>query len=164
MDFPGTFFEYLQVNTQCAQSLDLTMKGYSNYRGSWLDAYSVEALISNAESGQVTVVDVGGGLVGAIVNGEQPCGQLTDAFQQGHDMQKLRHRLPTNFEAQVIVQEQSSVVGKADHIDGIEFMVHDFLTEQPVSGMIRNDPKSTVANSFRCSSVLSSSNFARLAR
>lgn len=67
MNFPGTFFEYMQSHPQCGQSLDMTMKGYAEYRGSWLDAYPGENLIREAEPGQVLVVDVGGGLVSATL-------------------------------------------------------------------------------------------------
>ena len=63
MNFPGTFFDYMQINAQCGQSLDMTMKGYAQYRGDWLDAFPAEKLIEGSSPDQVLVVDVGGGLV-----------------------------------------------------------------------------------------------------
>ena len=63
MNFAGTVFEYMQLNPHFGQSLDLTLKGYAEYRGSWLDVYPSELLLQGAEHLQTLVVDVGGGLV-----------------------------------------------------------------------------------------------------
>ncbi|KAL9052743.1 MAG: hypothetical protein Q9162_005204 [Coniocarpon cinnabarinum] len=114
MNFPGTFFEYMQQNTRCGQSLDLTMKGYAAFRGNWLDVYPAENLIQAGDPQGLLVVDVGGGL--------------------GHDMEKLRAKFPTGTKDRLILQDQPSVISKINSLDGVKVMSHDFFTEQPIKG------------------------------
>lgn len=53
----------MAAHPAAGQALDLTMKGYSTWRGHWLEVYDSRELVEGAVEGQVVVVDVGGGVV-----------------------------------------------------------------------------------------------------
>ncbi|KAL9080896.1 MAG: hypothetical protein Q9159_007474 [Coniocarpon cinnabarinum] len=133
MNFPGTFFEYMQQNTRCGQSLDLTMKGYAAFRGNWLDVYPAENLIQAGDPQGLLVVDVGGGL--------------------GHDMEKLRAKFPTGTKDRLILQDQPSVISKINSLEGVKVMSHDFFTEQPIKGSCRGNLKRRYSTANRVSAM-----------
>jgi hypothetical protein len=54
---------YMQANTAAAQALDLTISGFSEWRGSWLDVFPGDALIESSKPDQMLVVDIAGGLI-----------------------------------------------------------------------------------------------------
>ena len=59
----GSVFAYLAAHSKCGKALDMTMRGYSEWRGSWLDIFPGEDLIRDASPDQCLVVDVGRGFV-----------------------------------------------------------------------------------------------------
>lgn len=81
----------------------------------WLDKYPyVEAARAAAGPEQVLFVDVGGGI--------------------GHQSVALRRALPADVTGRIIVQDLPALVEQAAprREDGVEHMVHDFFTAQPV--------------------------------
>ena len=54
----------------------------------------------------------------------------------GHQCAALKKRLPT-VPGRVILQDLPHVIAQAISAEGIEPMVHDFMTEQPIKGIIR---------------------------
>lgn len=131
MNFYGDFFEYMAINTHCGRSLDLTMKGYADYRGSWLDVFPVEQLIEGAQPDQPLVVDVGGGLVSSMRNLVLLL-NTSDILRKGHDLEKFLAKHPLDAKDRLILQDQEHVIAKVPDLKGIRTMSHDFLTEQPV--------------------------------
>lgn len=102
------------------------MSAYRAGRTSWLDPgfYPVkERLLDrfNPHSGvDVLLVDVGGGL--------------------GHDLRELRQKYPTLL-GKLVLQDRAEVISEASIMDnnddddgGLQIMVHDFFTPQPVHG------------------------------
>ena len=90
---------------------------FNDGREDWLDFYAVkERLIvgANTSNDDVAMVDIGGG-----------DGCQTKAFRKRFSM------LPGRY----IVQDLPHVLPKDKvGIDGIEFMAHNFMTEQPIKG------------------------------
>ena len=85
-------------------------------QNSFLDAFPFEreiALDSNPET--VLFVDVGGNI--------------------GNQCVALKKKFP-NLQGRIILQDLPDVIAQAIPAEGIEPMVHDFMNEQPVKGMI----------------------------
>lgn len=80
----------------------------------WLDKYPYLDSLRGLGEDQPLFVDVGGGV--------------------GHQSAALRDELPEGVKNAIIVQDQESVISQATPKDGIQHMVHDFWTEQPVKG------------------------------
>ncbi|KAL8904742.1 MAG: hypothetical protein Q9207_003073 [Kuettlingeria erythrocarpa] len=83
---------------------------------SWLDVFPVrEQLGGNIKAESVLLVDIGGG--------------------PGHQCVALKKRYP-NLRGRIILQDTEDVIKEALFYPGIEAMVHDFWTEQPVKGAL----------------------------
>jgi ribosomal protein RSM22 (predicted rRNA methylase) len=81
----------------------------------WLDALSFESEIAqNASADDIVFVDVGGG------NGSQ-CAALRKAFP--------------HLQGRIVLQDRPAVLESALHVEGMERMPYDFLTEQPVKSV-----------------------------
>lgn len=73
-----------------------------------------------ANKGEVTIVDVGGGM--------------------GHDLVELKKKHPELF-GRYILQDLPQVIEQIPQpLEGIEATVHDFYTEQPVKGRWKCKP------------------------
>ena len=82
----------------------------------WLDKFPFESDICRGSVDPETpiFVDIGGGL--------------------GHQCQLLQDRLP-NIPGRLILQDQAPAIGQSLPLIGVEKMVYDLLTPQPVKGM-----------------------------
>lgn len=81
----------------------------------WLDVFPVEKhLCGGIQTESVLFVDIGGG--------------------PGHQCMALKERYP-QIERRIILQDTEAVIREALSIPGVEPMVHDFWTEQPIKGI-----------------------------
>ncbi|KAL6720893.1 hypothetical protein ACLMJK_002818 [Lecanora helva] len=81
---------------------------------SWLDEFNFEQEVApNSDSEEIIFVDVGGGI--------------------GTQCFNLRQHFP-HLAGRVILQDLETPIKQALKVDGMETMIHDFLTEQPVKG------------------------------
>lgn len=81
----------------------------------WLDVFPVgEQLCGNIEAESVFLVDIGGG--------------------PGHQCGALKERYP-DMRGRIILQDTEDIMKEALFCPGVEAMVHDFWTEQPVKGI-----------------------------
>ena len=83
----------------------------------FLDSFPFETEIArNSQPETPIFVDIGGSI--------------------GHQCVALKKKLP-HVPGRVILQDLPPVIAHAISAEGIETMVHDFMTEQPIKGMIR---------------------------
>lgn len=141
-----SIFEYFASHPECGRALDLTMRAYSEWKGSWLDIFPGNDLISAAKQDQCLLVDVGGSLVSLQFSNTIPF-QLS-LFQswtktweraltlsEGHDVVKFARRYPQEAGGRLVLQDQEHVLEGATNLpSSIRIMPHDFFTEQPVQG------------------------------
>ena len=82
---------------------------------SWLDVFNFEQEVAaDATFEEVVFVDVGGGIGTQCLN--------------------VRTHFP-NLEGRIVLQDLATPIGQALSVDGMETMVHDFWTAQPITGM-----------------------------
>lgn len=90
----------------------------------WLDAVDFEAEMGKGlTSDSVAFVDVGGG------NGQQ-CDSLKKKFPE--------------LAGRFVLQDRPEVLEKALAVDGMEKMSYDYLTEQPVKGIVTRKFKNMI--------------------
>ena len=82
--------------------------------GEWLDVVPFAKAAASVEPDSVLFVDVGGSI--------------------GHQCARLKTKY-RNLPGRIIVQELEENIKAAPQLEGVEFMIHDFFTPQPVSGM-----------------------------
>ena len=83
----------------------------------FLDVFSFETEITPSSKPETPLfVDIGGSI--------------------GHQCVALRKKLP-NVQGRIILQDLRPVIAQAIPAEGIEPMVHDFMTEQPIKGISR---------------------------
>ncbi|KAL2827290.1 S-adenosyl-L-methionine-dependent methyltransferase [Aspergillus pseudoustus] len=124
------FFEYLQSHPAHAEQFNNHMTAYHQGRPSWMDPgfYPVASLTQGVGptgtigDEDVLLVDVGGGV--------------------GHDLSEFRRKWP-DLPGRLVLQDLGEVIEQARAMNratdagaqgGIEAVVHDFFTEQPVKG------------------------------
>ncbi|KAL3447643.1 S-adenosyl-L-methionine-dependent methyltransferase [Aspergillus insuetus] len=114
------FFEYLQSHPAHAEQFNNHMTAYHQGRPSWMDVgfYPVPELARGVAGDNVLLVDVGGGV--------------------GHDLAEFRRKWP-GVEGRLVLQDLGEVIEQAKVMNreterGVEAVVHDFFTEQPVKG------------------------------
>jgi demethylsterigmatocystin 6-O-methyltransferase len=83
--------------------------------GSWLDVVPFPDVATSMDSSdRAAFVDIGGNI--------------------GHQCARLKAKYP-NLSGRVVLQDREETIKNAPSIEGVEFMVHDFFTPQPVKGM-----------------------------
>lgn len=97
-----------------AKNFQIWMNAVHQGKPSWLDVFPFEQLIHNLSPQAPLFVDVGGGM------GSQ-CGAVRAKFPQAP--------------GRVVLQELPPAIQQAIPMEGVEFMVHDFWTEQPIKGI-----------------------------
>ncbi|KAI9926121.1 hypothetical protein MW887_004583 [Aspergillus wentii] len=115
------FFEYIHSPSSgpaLATQFNNFMSVYHQGRPSWMDKgfYPVqERLLDGARTGDedVLLVDVGG--------------------NKGHDTDEFRSKWPGTG-GRLVLQDIPAVLDEAEGLNGVDVMVHDFFTEQPVKG------------------------------
>jgi hypothetical protein len=109
-------FEYMsKFDLDMGRQFAGMMEVWSRGRPRWFydDYYPVkERLITGAETGGPFLVDIGGG--------------------SGHDVEGLRQAFEGYLPGKLVLQDRPDIVGIAKVGPGVETMVHDFTTEQPV--------------------------------
>ena len=96
------------------EAFQIFMSTYRTDRPEFLDVFPADGqLLQDCKDDDVLLVDVGGG--------------------RGHDIQKFIEKFPQK-KGRLILQEIEDVAKQALEIDGMEVMVHDFFTPQPVKG------------------------------
>ena len=83
----------------------------------FLDTYPIEEeLMRESNSETPLFVDVGGGF--------------------GHQCVALKSKLAkASIPGRIVLQDLPAVLAHAMHVEGVEHMAHDFMTEQPVKGI-----------------------------
>jgi len=139
-------FGWFGKNPEIGARFGSMMVAWMQNKPFWADehAYPVrERLVSVEEPDGVLIVDIGGG--------------------KGHDLAGFKARYP-ELKGRLICQELPYLIPKIQ-VEGVEPMVHDFNTPQPIKGKHSRqyiDPGSN--NLPRSTSVLSPPNPARLRR
>ena len=112
------FFD-IMVDQNVLEMFQDAMSSYREDRAEFLDVFPAkEQLIQECDgSGKVLFVDVGGG--------------------RGQEVMKLRERFP-DATGRMVLQDQEDVISQVTESDGMELMVHDFFTPQPVKGEYSN--------------------------
>ena len=83
--------------------------------GDWLDVIPFGDAAASMDSPDCVVfVDIGGNI--------------------GHQCARLKAKYP-NLSSRIVLQDREETIKNAPSIEGVEFMVHDFFTPQPVKGM-----------------------------
>jgi demethylsterigmatocystin 6-O-methyltransferase len=111
----AAFFEIL-MSTPHAQAMNVYISNFNKDRKDWSDFYPVEERLgkgAETNSDAVMMVDVGGGL--------------------GHQAVGLKKKFP-QLPGRFVVQDLMSLPPESDRVDGVEYVVHDFLKEQPIKG------------------------------
>ncbi|OKL55302.1 hypothetical protein UA08_09459 [Talaromyces atroroseus] len=114
------WFQWVSDRPAVCQQFNHHMSAYHQGRPSWMDHefYPVENdLLNLVKPGPNTVllVDIGGGF--------------------GHDLQKFRQKHPS-APGRLIVQDKADVIRQGPiELEKVEFMAHDFFTEQPIKGL-----------------------------
>lgn len=117
------WFQWVSDRPAICQQFNHHMSAYHQGRPSWMDRdfYPVEnGLLNFVKPGPnaVLLVDIGGGL--------------------GHDLQEFHQKHPS-APGRLIVQDKADVIQQVPNEPGkVEFMAHDFFTEQPIKGL--NEP------------------------
>ncbi|EED22504.1 O-methyltransferase, putative [Talaromyces stipitatus ATCC 10500] len=113
------WFQWVSERPAICQQFNHHMSAYHQGRPSWMDRdfYPVEnALLNLVKPGPnaVLLVDIGGGF--------------------GHDLQEFHQKHPS-APGRLIVQDKADVIQQVPNEPGkVEFMAHDFFTEQPIKG------------------------------
>lgn len=115
LDTKQQMFPWLLQNPPTFTNFNRFMSVQRQGMPTWLDKYPfLEKAQSLQNPEQVLFVDVGGGV--------------------GHQSVALRQALPGSVKGRIVVQDQEAVFKQALKADGVEHVVHDFFTVQPLKG------------------------------
>ena len=107
-------FKWAASHPESFKNFNLWMTASRMGKQSWLDEFNFEQEVaSNSTPEEVIFVDVGGGI--------------------GTQCSNLRTHFP-HLMGRVILQDLATPIKQALPVEGMETMVHDFWTEQPVKG------------------------------
>ena len=119
-NMPGATVWEILSSTSHLPAFNMFVASFNRSHKDWLEFYPVEKRLGEgAESGSdaVMMVDVGGGL--------------------GHQTVNLKKRFP-KLRGRLVVQDLPNVLpASKDRVPGIEYMDHDFTTEQPIKGRLQ---------------------------
>lgn len=108
--------QFLATKPDYKKAFHLYMTGFSEGRSNWMDIFPVKKKLGTDVRGDqaaIMFVDVGGGM--------------------GHDAVALKKRFP-DLPGRFVVQDLPQIVS-GQHLDaGVESMVYDFMTPQPLKG------------------------------
>lgn len=96
-----------------AKNFQIWMDAVHQQKSSWLDVFPFEKLVHDLGPRTPLFIDIGGGI------GSQ-CAAIRAKFPQ--------------VPGRVVLQELPPAIQQAIPTDGVEIMVHDFWTEQPIKG------------------------------
>ena len=109
-----TPFPWMRENPKILNNFNVWMAAWREGQNNFLDVFSLTEFVLNSDPATPLFVDIGGGI--------------------GHQCLALRKRLP-NVPGRVIFQDLLPVIAQAIQVEGVEPMVHDFMSEQPIKGM-----------------------------
>ena len=132
---------------QRVQNFNLWMTATHEGKKSWLDVFPPEKFCQNSSEDTILFVDIGGGL--------------------GHQCAALKERLSeSHVRGRVVLQDQPMAIEHALPLEGVDKMIFDFWTEQPVKGTTLKSPihmyLELINPAKRCKSVLPSQHHPRL--
>ena len=113
---PSHFFELLAERPDILNAFQLVMTSYREGRPEFLDIYPAEEQLINGFSEDIDetlFVDVGGG--------------------HGHEALNLVRKFP-DAPGRKVLQELPHIIEQCPESNGIELMVNDFFTPQPIKG------------------------------
>ena len=96
-----------------AKNFQIWIDAVHQAKRSWLDVFPFEQLAQDLDPQAVLFVDIGGGIGGQCA--------------------AIRAKFP-HAPGRVVLQELPPAIQQATPMEGVEFMVHDFWTEQPIKG------------------------------
>lgn len=146
-----TTFEFMSSVPHILRDFNTFMGNTLGARKYWTDWFPVqERLLDGANEASPILVDVGGG--------------------KGHDVLDFQAKFPKNGR-RLVLQDLSAVTSDLEDLGpGVERMIYDFFTQQPVQGkpmllrLHQNFPMIEILKHHRCASLLLSPYTARLAR
>ena len=109
-------WDYFKKNPERGHSFNIFMEGQQEGRGCWVDVYPLKKqLVKDLKDGTeaVFLVDIAGG--------------------KGHDLRDVRDRIGAN-QGRLILEDLPEVVADVEDPNGIELIVYDFFTPQPIHG------------------------------
>lgn len=110
------FYTWLEKRPVAKEAFHRYLEGQVNTIPRYVDAVNFETeFFSDLKSNDVAFIDIGGG--------------------QGHQCEVLKSRFP-KMQGRVILQDLASVLEVALPVKGMEKMQYDYLTEQPIKGML----------------------------
>lgn len=116
-DTTDDLFEWLAKHPEQHHNFDLFMRGRREGQADWLDFFPFEERIVHgfeSKDDAVLIVDIGGGL--------------------GHVIESILSKYP-GLKGRCIVQDKPETIKRIESPrTGIEPMVHDFFTSQPIKG------------------------------
>ena len=131
-------FEWLPKHPEPLNNFNLWMTGQRDGRVGWLDFFPFEERIAKdfqEGDGAVMLVDVGGA--------------------RGHEVEAIKKKY-TSLPGRFVLQDLPATIEQALPIPGMEAVVHDFFTEQPIKGQYMNHLLSDSSADMldRCTSLL----------
>ena len=115
-------FEWLPKHPEYLNSFNLWMTGQREGRAYWLDFFPFEERIAKGFKGgddAVMLIDVGGA--------------------RGHEVEAIKKKHPT-LPGRLLLQDLRDTVEQALPVLGMEAVVHDFFTPQPIEGLCLRHP------------------------
>jgi demethylsterigmatocystin 6-O-methyltransferase len=104
-------FKWAMKEPRLFEDFSLWMTAQRQGELSWLDIFPPECLTATPDSSAPLFVDVGGGV--------------------GHQCAALKRRYP-ELARRIVLEDLAPVIMHAIPVDGVEHLIHDFWTEQPV--------------------------------
>ena len=122
------FFELMVERPEVLNAFQTLMGSYREGRPEFLDIFPAEVqLIRGFHAPEhpdgVLFVDIGGG--------------------RGHEVQNFIRKFP-DAKGRMVLQELPDIVQQVEPSDGMEVMVHDFFTPQPLKGASSSSPHTTL--------------------
>ena len=111
-----SIFEWFPKHPEPLNNFNLWMTGQRDGRVAWLDFFPFEERIARdfkSGDGAVILVDVGGG--------------------RGHEVDIIKKKHPS-LPGRFVLQDMPATIEQALPVPGMEAVVHDFFTEQPIKG------------------------------
>ena len=131
-------FEWFPKHPELLNNFNLWMSGQRDGRAKWVDFFPFEERVAKGferGDGAVMLVDVGGG--------------------RGHEVEEIKKKHPS-LPGRFVLQDLPATIDQALPVPGMEAVVHDFFTEQPIKGQYlahqSSDPLADML--IRCTSLL----------
>ena len=111
-----SLFEWFPKHPELLNNFNLWMTGQRDGRANWLDFFPFDQRVAKgfkSGDGAVMLIDVGGA--------------------RGHEIEAIKKKHP-NLPGRFLLQDLPDTIEQALPVPGMEAVVHDFFTEQPIKG------------------------------